>query len=243
MRTNNFHLFTTMSVLAMAFMLAACAKTTVTARRSSVGDEVLSKPNRIIVYSFAATPEDIPEDAAVRGLYKKRSVPQTPDEIRLGRQLGDKIAEELVQEILKLDMPAERSQAGPPAGNGDLIIKGEFVSIDEGHRLKRMLIGFGKGATELKTIVEAYQVTSEGPRNLGYKEITAAGGKMPGMLVPVLGGAAAGRAGTAAIISGSMNVAQELGPESLGGAAKRTAQEIAKELAKEFYRQGWIKYY
>lgn len=243
MRTNNFHLFTTIAVLVITFMITACAKTTVTARRTSAGDEVLSKPNRIIVYSFAATPEDIPEDAAVRGLYKKRSVPQTPDEIRLGRQLGDKIAEELVQEILKFDMPAERSQAGPPAGTGNLIIKGEFVSIDAGDRLKRMLIGFGQGATELKTIVEAYMITSEGPRKLGSREITAAGGKMPGMLVPVLGGAAAGQAGKAAVVSGSMNVAQELGPESLGGAAKRTAQEIAKELAKEFYQQGWIKYY
>ncbi len=63
---------------------------------------------------------------------------------------------------------------------------------------------------------------------------------MPGMLVPVLGGAAASQAGRAAIISGSLNVVQEMGPESMRAAAKRTAKEIAKVLKDVFRKRGWI---
>jgi len=103
-----------------------------------------------------------------------------------------------------------------------------------------MLIGFGAGASELKTLVEGYLVTKDGLKPLGSAEIKAAGGKMPGMLVPVVGGAIAGKAGRSAVISGSMNVVQELGPESMNAAAKRTAKEIANLLQDAFRRRGWI---
>ena len=103
-----------------------------------------------------------------------------------------------------------------------------------------MLIGFGAGSGELQTRVIAYQVTPGGPRQLGEATFETSGGKMPGMLVPVLGGAAAGAPGRSAVISGGMNVAQEAGPESLNAAAKNTAKEVAKVLSQGFARQGWI---
>jgi len=229
-----------LAVLFAACFTISCASSEMTARRRNVGDEQLPKPGRIIVYNFAATPGDIAADAAISGNYQRRATPQTLEQIQQGHKLGDIVARELVKEILKLGMPAERVKTGPSPGIGDLLIKGEFVSIDEGSRMKRMLIGFGAGAGELKTHVEGYQVTAQGPRYLGSGEIKAGGGKTPGMLVPVIGGAAAGRAGQSAVISGGMNVASELGPESMEAAAKRTAKLIAKELSKAFARQGWI---
>jgi len=158
----------------------------------------------------------------------------------LGRELGHQVASELVKEILNMGLPAERAGAGPPASVGNLLIGGEFISIDEGSRVKRMLIGFGAGASELKTLVEGYLVTKDGLKPLGSAEIKAAGGKMPGMLVPVVGGAIAGEAGRSAVISGTMNVVQEMGPESMNAAAKRTAKEIANVLQDAFRRRGWI---
>ncbi len=221
-------------------VVAGCAGSDVTARRSTVGDEQLARPGRIIVHSFAATPGDIPADSAITGQYDRRDTPQTAQEVAVGRKLGDQVATRLVDEILKMGLPAERAGGGPAPQLGDLIIKGEFISIDEGSRLKRMLIGFGAGAAELKTFVEEYQVTVGGLRPLGSVEVKAGGGKTPGMLVPVVGGAVAGRAATSAAISGGMNVAQEMGPESIEGAAKRTAKEIAKVLSEAFKKRGWI---
>ena len=240
MTTYDLRVNTVLVVLIAAFITISCASSEVTSSRNYAGDEPMPKPGRIIVHNFAATPGDITADAAVSGRYEKHYVPQTAEQVRVGRQLGDVVARKLVKEILDLGMPAERAHTGPPPGIGDLLIKGAFISIDEGSRTKRMLIGFGAGAGELKTLVEGYQITSYGKRLLGSKEIKAAGGKMPGMLVPVAGGAAAGKAGRSAVISGSMNVVQELGAESLEGAAKRTAEEIAKVLSQAFARHGWI---
>jgi len=257
---------TAITVLAFACVTMSCAKATVTARQTYAENENLPKPDRIIVYDFAATPEEVPADDPFIGLYDKSTRPQTADEVILGRKLGAEIAGELVKEILALGMPAERSSTGLTPGIGDLLIKGVFVSIDEGSRLKRIIIGFGSGAGELKTFVEIYQITTEGPRPLVSEEIKATGGKMPGMLfaVPaaVLAGpaalsmaavaapgpaAAAAASGPAAAVgqstvtSGGTNVASELGPERIGAAAKKTAKEITNALTRIFARHGWIR--
>ncbi len=50
---------TVVSMLALA-VLAGCASSDVSARRSYVGDEEIARPGRIIVHNFAATADDIP---------------------------------------------------------------------------------------------------------------------------------------------------------------------------------------
>ncbi len=240
MVTHDLRIRTVLVVLIAAFITISCASSKMTQRQRDVGNEQLPKPGRVIIYNFAATPGDIPADAAISSHYQKHATPQTAEQIKLGQQLGDIVAQELVKEILKLGMTAERANTGTPPGIGDVLIKGEFVSIDKGSRAKRMLIGFGAGSGELKTHVVGYQITAQGQRRLGSGEIKAGGGKMPGMLIPVAGGAKAGRAGKSAVMSGGMNVKQEKGAESIGAAAKRTAKEIAKALSQAFARQGWI---
>ena len=227
-------------LLLVSTVITGCASVDVTSRRETASEQKIDRPARIIVHDFAASPGDLPPNSAVAQFYSGRSTPQTADQIRLGRELGHQVASELVKDILNMGLPAERAGAGPPASVGNLLIGGEFISIDEGSRAKRMLIGFGAGAVELRTLVEGYLVTKGGLEPLGSAEIRAAGGKMPGMLVPVLGGAMAGEAGRAAVISGTLNVAQELGPEGMSAAAKRTANEIAKVLRDAFRRRGWI---
>ena len=67
----------------------------------------------------------------------------------------------------------------------DIVLRGYFVSVDEGSAGERLLIGFGAGAAELRTAVEAYQMTDQGLRQFGRGEIRSGGGKMPGVVVPL----------------------------------------------------------
>ncbi len=228
------------TLLIAVVLMAGCATSEVTERRSYAGGEFVAKPGRIIVYDIAATPEDIEATSAITGRYAVRPNRQTPQERALGRKLGALVSARLVQEILRMGMPAER--AGGPAPNiGDIIITGEFVVIDEGDRAKRMLIGFGSGAGKLQTFVEGSQVTPTGFRRLGSATIEAGGGKMPGMAAPlIIMGGIAGNPVSAAVISGGLNIAQELGPEKIESAAKRTAKDIAKVLRDAFRKRGWI---
>ncbi len=139
--------FKLVSLLGLA-VLVGCATSDVTARRQAPGSPDVAKPQRIIVHDFAGTPADLPPDSAIATYYARRSARgqrQTAKEIEIGRKLGAQVAAKLVTEILNMGMPAERAGSGPPPKPGDHIIRGEFVSIDEGSRLKRMLIGSGPG--------------------------------------------------------------------------------------------------
>ena len=233
-----FHKFAAFIIVLL--VIAGCASSDVTERQSYVGDEEIARPGRIIVYNIAATPDEVPANSAIAGYYDRRATPQTAQEIETGHRLGDLIARELVKDILKMGLPAERAGSGPGPQLGDVVITGEFVSIDEGDRLARMLVGFGAGAAKLKTFVEKYQVTASGFRPLGSAMVEAGGGKLPGMIVPIGVGAATGNVVAGAAVSGAGNIAQELGPESIAGAAKRTADSIAELLREEFVRYGWI---
>jgi hypothetical protein len=60
------------------------------------------------------------------------------------------------------------------------------------------------------------------------------------MLVPVAGGAAAGRAVTTAAVAGGVSAAKEVSSESVGGAAQRTADTISETLEKDFGKRNWL---
>lgn len=219
-------------------LLAGCASSDVTSRRGYEGE--IAKPARVVVYDFSATPQDVPADSVLAGRFAQRETPQSEEEVALGRDLGARVAKRLVENLSALGIVAERAADGAVPQLGDGVIKGTFVSLDEGSRLKRMVIGFGAGAAELNTVVEGYQLRETGLHPLGSAEIEAGGGKMPGILAPVGIGAAAGRAATSAAISGTANVVKEVGPESIEGASLRTAEEITKIVEDAYRARGWL---
>lgn len=103
-----------------------------------------------------------------------------------------------------------------------------------------MLIGFGAGAAELRTAVEAYQMTAEGRRPLGRGEIRSEGGELPGMVLP-LAVVAATASPIGLIVGGTAKATGEVtGSETIEGAAERTAEEIAAQLRAAAEEQGWI---
>ena len=232
---------TVLAACLLAITLAAgCAQTNVSNRESAIASEIIAKPARAIVYDFASTHAGIPPDSALAGLYRERTTPQTPEEIALGRRLGTMVSARLVEELNKNGIAATAAATGPVPLPGDAVIRGEFVSIDKGGRGKRMLIGFGAGSNELHTLVEGYVVTTGGLVPLGPAQIEAGGGKTPGMMVPLAVGVATGSVARSLVISGTANVLQELGPEGLDGAAKRTAKEIVKVIVKAYKERGWL---
>jgi Domain of unknown function (DUF4410) len=223
-----------------ALLLAGCASSGVTQRQSTEAAQEMTRPGLVIVYDFAGTRADLPPDSVIARYYQERSVRQTVKEVELGRQLGRQVAQNLVDELNKAGITAKRVASAPIPRIGDAVIRGEFIVANEGSRLTRVLIGFGAGKAELKTLAEAYQVTATGVRPLGSAQIEAAGGKLPGMLVPVGIGAGVGSVVTSAAISGASNLAQEVGPETIEAAAQRTAKQIAKAIIDAYKKRGWL---
>lgn len=228
--------FRTAGLVALWALLAACASTRVDAPRTTEAAQTFARPDRVLVHDFVGTPADLPPGSAIAGMQGEQA-PQTPQQIELGRQLGRRVADHLVTELQANGIAAQRADSAGPPKSGDGVIRGAFVTVDEGSRTKRMLIGFGAGATNLQTLVEAFVQTDGGLQSLGTTQVGAGGGKLPGVLVPVGLSATAVTAAT----SGTANILQERGPESIEGAAQRTAKGIAKVVVDAYRKRGWMQ--
>ena len=221
-------------------VIVGCASTKVIDHQRIVNEKI-TRPDHILVYDFVATTADMPADSALAGHYSDHSKPQTAEQIEIGRKLGAQIAEELVEEIHAMGMPAERAPKGSTAQINDVLIRGYLISVDEGSEAKRFGIGFGSGASELKTVVEGYQKTAQGRRKLGSAETDASGGKTPGAAVG-LAALVATHNPLGLIVSTGMHLyGEKSGSAKVEGRAKQTAKEIADHLKIRFEQEGWIK--
>jgi Domain of unknown function (DUF4410) len=200
----------------------------------------LAQPNRILVYDFAVSADDVSLDRAVgaRLLQRLEGASQTEEQLKIGRALAQALSIELVAAIQKFGLPAERAGDAPIGTDNDLAIEGQFVSIDEGNRLRRMVIGLGAGATEVKTQVQLYAVTPENRRLLEEFEVTAQSSRKPGM-AETMGAGAAVTGAEAVAVGAGVGVASEYGA-TVEADGRRTAKAVAEKLSKFFASEGWI---
>jgi len=231
--------FLIISLLAV-WVIISCAPTQVKTVSEYGGK--LSRPDRILVYDFAASPDDVDTSkgviADIEHLVKK--APRTKEEKAVGRHVANALSKALVKEIQNFGLPAERA-AGTPSSSGNMLeIEGQFLSIDEGNRTERVIIGFGLGRTDVKTNVQLYDVTAQGRRAVEKFTTDAKSGRKPGMAVFVGAGALAGHAAVSTLVSGGVSAASEKFSANVEADAKRTAKEIAKRLGAFFVQQGWI---
>jgi hypothetical protein len=227
----------TLCLLALV-VVAGCASTEVTERQRYEGAK-LARPDRIIVHDFTADPADVPPESAFAAQIAGAMTPP-PQQVALGHKLGAQVAKELVADLRGMGLPAVLAAGQPAPRPNDIVLRGYFVSVDEGSAGGRVLVGFGAGAAELRTAVEAYQMTADGLRPLARGEIKSGGGKLPGMVVPLAVVAATANP-IGLVVGGTMKGTGEVtGSETIEGAAERTAKEIAAQLRTAAEQQGWI---
>lgn len=226
--------------LLAALVTAGCASTKVTDREELVTEKI-PRPERILVYHFAASSADVPDDSGLAGRHEPPSTPPTAAQVQAARQLGVEIATELAAEIDAMGVRAEAVPIGTAVPVGDLVIKGYLVSVEAGSESKRLVVGFGSGASELETVVEGFQMTPQGLRKLGGGTVDASGGKAPGGAVGVAALIATGNPAGLIVSTGAKLYEEKTGGSKLEGRAKATAKKIAEELKPRFQQQGWIE--
>jgi hypothetical protein len=231
-----------LSLLAVV-VAAGCASTTVN-EQTPMSNPGLARPNQIWVYDFVAAPADMPSDSSLAGQVGAPSTPPTPEELETGREYGAMIAKELVKDIQNMGMPAIEAGPGSAPQVGDGVIRGYIVSTEgggAGNMVKRMVIGFGAGTTEMDTVVEGFVMTPQGLRKLGSGTLTSTGNKTPGLIVPAAVAIAAANPIGLIVVGGVKIYGAASGRTTLEGRAKSTADEIAVQLKIRFQDRGWIQ--
>ena len=221
-----------------ALIVVAIASTQITQHKPYQGEK-LARPDRIIVHNFTGNPADAhPQIPVCRpiGWHRHADPGAARGRPRAGRS-------------------DRRASGGGSAGHGagavraagqpapqvdDIVLRGYFVSIDEGSATKRVLVGFGSGAAEIRAAVEGYQMTAQGLRLLGSGKVESGGAKLPGMALPVAVLAVTANP-NGLVVGGMAKVYGEgTGSDRIEGAAERTAAEISAQLRKAAEEQGWI---
>jgi hypothetical protein len=220
-------------------VLVGCASTNVT-QQTPISSPGLARPNRVWVYNFVANPADMPADSSIRGAVSAPSTPPTAEQLAEGGQLGALIAADLVADIQAMGLPAVQAGPGSSPQVGDGVIRGYLISVQGGGAVKRFIIGFGSGTSELNTVVEGYAVTPQGWRKLGSGTLSSSGSKTPGMVVPAAVAIASGNPIGLIVVGGLKVYGEASGRNSLEGRAKATADAIADELKIRFTDRGWI---
>jgi hypothetical protein len=230
------------AALAGMVVLAAC---TSSQSQIETAGEMLPRPQVVIVDTFAASPDEVKlyvglpsivEDALKGGNAPTRS----QQELQVGHQVADAIAHNLVTEIQDMGLSAERGSTVPPGMEPALLITGQLVSIDEGNRAERVVIGFGAGRSDVQVHVQVYEVTPVGRQLVDTIEVDGKSGLTPGMAETMGAGGLAGHLLVSTVVSSGMHVASESLGANVVADADRAAKGIAKQLSALFAQQGWV---
>jgi hypothetical protein len=201
----------------------------------------LPPPAQVLVYDFAVSPGEVPADSAAAG--ELRGAGDDPysnaQKTGLEHQIAGIVADKLVEELQDLDLPARRWQGPAPAGPGIYTLEGQFVTIDEGNAAMRMIVVFGAGGTEIKTLVQAYAAEPAGKRLLAEAEVSSESSNAPGLAATLPVGSAISGVATAAAIQTGVGAVREINTDVREG-AEETAEAIVELMKPRMEKLGWI---
>ena len=232
--------------------LAACSSSVRITKESDARG--LAKPAVVYVYNFAVDQSEMKVDPGgplqrlrngggllgggvlggglLGGGQQNEQPQQDPQMIALGHQIADQVAQDLVQRITAMGLPAQRISRDQLPPEGAIAVAGQFVELDQGNRLKRMAIGFHQGQSSVSAAVQLYHVT--GARSAGQLLDFTATGTSP----PLPGAAVTMGAGAAVQVAAATAGAKEF-QDTLSSDAGRLSAAVARNLQTFFAKQDW----
>ena len=139
----------------LCFGLAACGQTGVRDAGYTT-EKNLPKPSRILVYDFAVSEREVFE---YQGIMRQQPIGKRSGGTGAPArsEVKDALAEEVADGLRKLGFTVERVSRGTTAAENELLIDGQFLTVDEGNPLRRLVIGFGSGTSTVESRAQVYQ--------------------------------------------------------------------------------------
>jgi len=204
------------------------------------GTATLPKPENIVIHDFAvpvgATQTDeSPAGRLHRDIKLRHGVQEDSSPEVLARQVQAAFAKSLAGELKEVNIPTvnvpaqEGSQAESAGSGSHLVIDGKFDAINEGDETKRILIGLGRGASDIKTHVTVSSVTQGHKTTVLELDLSSKSGKKPGAALGM---------GSVAVGAAAGGVSDR--KSTVEADASRMAKLVAKQLEAFMADQKWI---
>lgn len=222
-----------------SLLLPAC--TSVTVDPQAGAGEQLSRPDRVLVYNFAVTPQEVQLDAVGSAITTTfDGTADSQQEQQVGHAVADALAKHLVQRINGMGLMAQRASSPVAPTGTDLLILGQLVSIDEGSAAERMVIGLGAGRSQVEAHVQVYESSAGRTIPIETMQGTAKSSLMPGAAETMGVGALTGHLLVSAAITAGSQVANQTLSANVDSEAGNLADKVADQLQGLFVQQGWI---
>jgi len=151
------------------------------------GPEPLPNPKQVLVYDFDVPPEVVTMDeSAAARIHRRRfhllhSSDDDSSPEKVAQQVQTHFSKILVTELEKTKVPTHIAKPGTPAPQHALVVQGYFTAVNEGNRSKRIMIGLGRGASDVCARVKVSLTTTNGQSVLLSEfNLNSESGKKPG---------------------------------------------------------------
>jgi hypothetical protein len=215
----------------LVLQLGGCASAKVTplAPVSPVSAPPLAPPAVIVVYDFEldaanvhAEPGLLPQPLAHRpiigGVLHGRSACKSGgDPAACAAEIQTLIADSLVEDLRKAGLTAMRGTAGTQLPQQGWLVRGVFTDVDTGNQLRRAVIGFGQGATQMQLMLAIDDLSHGVPQALYSAGGSASSGSAPGAVV--------------LMNPAAMGVRFVMSRDDLDKSAKKLAQQVSDTIA------------
>jgi hypothetical protein len=226
-------------IVLFLILLAAC--TSVSVDREVGAMEQLPPPDRVLVYNFAVTPQEVQLDAVGSAITSTLDgTADSQQEVQIGHAVADALAKRLVSDIQNMGLNAERASGPVPPAGTDVLIFGQLVSIDQGNEAERVIIGLGAGRSDVEARVQVYESTAGRRIPIETMQGTAKSSLMPGAAETLGVGGLTGHLLVSAAITAGSQVANQTLSANVDSEAGRLADKVSDQLKSLFVAQGWI---
>ncbi len=173
--------------LALAAVCALGCKTAKVTSERELAPTAAAKPPVVYIADFELWAQDIKHEEGVLssrpgpvGRVGERLSRGSTDPATRARQLVDLMSNSLLKELKKAGFNVIRLPPTLPGPTDGWLLRGVFTEVQEGNRVRRAMIGFGEGQTDLQ-VVANLQDLSQGPPKPLYEVATdATSGDKPG---------------------------------------------------------------
>ena len=215
--------------------------TKVTMVHSYSGKDKLPKPTQITVFDF-----DLPIDVVTIGrsmeahilnhdpiAHIKGDAGQASDPAVVARKVQAAFSKRLINELKKTKIPVTSADSSPASDSQVyvLTVRGAFTAVKQGNMGARMIIGFGRGASDVKVHVIVSLTAPSSPVLVAEFDLESASGKKPGAAATMGVGSAAASVGTSTATDSKTSVE---------GDTTRMAKTVATEIEGLMVAQQWI---
>jgi hypothetical protein len=179
-------------MMGMACLLSACNHARVQTEESYLGAQ-MPCPDHVVVSYLSISPQTVrlEQGVSARIVRVVEGQSSTMQQQQAAQAAGVAPAEELVARLRRYGLPAELATEVPQAGR-ILLVQGRILSVDQGNRTRRMLIGLGAGKSSVTAETQLFYATDSGtPRFMTAFQGEVDSGHLPGAAETIGVGAAA----------------------------------------------------